>query len=312
MTQPPVAIIIVNYNGAGFLGDLAASLREVTYTNYELWLIDNASPDGSGALLQSLFPDAEVILNQRNLGFAAACNQALARCFEDGTTEYALLLNPDTTHSPDFLDRLVESADQRTIVSPEVINPMTQQLATHAGRVNLLIGRMVETDDSESRRPSSAPRQVEFLSFACALLPREVFRAVGPLDERFGMYYEDTDYSLTAHKAGFWLIIQPASRIYHSEGLSSGGSRPAFQTYYAGRNRVLFMRKHAGPLRFLVFSAYYVTTTLAALAWKGEWYLLSVRLRAIIDAYRGRYGMSYSPADFRPWTPRDREAPSAD
>src|SRR5689334_9465872 len=109
MPQPHVAIIVVNYNGGAFLENLAASLNALTYSNHSLWLVDNASPDGSDGLLPGLFPGAHLIRNQRNLGLAAAINQALARCLE-GPIDYALLLNPDTTHDPGFLDHLVAAA----------------------------------------------------------------------------------------------------------------------------------------------------------------------------------------------------------
>jgi GT2 family glycosyltransferase len=152
MTQPSVAIVIVNYNGAAFIEELAASLRAVAYENRRLFLVDNASTDGSGERLGTVFPAADIVLNERNLGLAPAINQAVARCLDASTarpealegrrghdqppapTDYVLLLNPDTTHKPAFLETLVAAADYRTIVVPKVLNYHDRRLInTHAG-----------------------------------------------------------------------------------------------------------------------------------------------------------------------------------
>jgi GT2 family glycosyltransferase len=299
MAAPAVAIIIVNFNGGAFIDKLAASLAGVTYANRRLHLVDNASSDGSGERLASLFSEAEIILNQRNLGLAPAINQALARCLAEGV-DYVLLLNPDTTQAPDFLDRLVDAANERSLVVPKVLSAADGRLAGHAGGFDWTRGRLTNTHDGEADFASQAPFEVETGSFSCMLIPAAAFRNVGLLDERLGMYYEDTDFSARARKAGYRILVQPASVIYHTGGSSGGGSGSAFMHYYATRNRPYVVRKHVSTGRFVVFGAYFLTTRLLKIvdyALHRQWRLARVQLMALRDFALGRMGMTFEPHD---------------
>jgi GT2 family glycosyltransferase len=302
MAAPRVAIVIVNYNGGHLLDELAASLAQLTYANHRLYLVDNASPDGSGARLAALFPNAAVVLNTENRGLAPAINQALGRCLTEDTA-YVLLLNPDTTHAPDFLDRLVEVADASTLVVPKVLWP-DGGFASHAGGFDWTRGLLLDTHDGEVDTPAiSTQREVDVASFNCMLIPAAAFRAVGPLDERLAMYYEDTDFCARARKAGFRILYQPAAVIHHAEGGSSGGTESPFKHYYATRNRAYVVRKHAGRLRYIAFTAYFLATRLSKIvdyARKRDWPLLRSQLFATRDFYLGRMGMTYQPEELVP------------
>jgi GT2 family glycosyltransferase len=302
MSQPHVAIVVVNFNGAAFIEELASSLSRVGYENRRLFLVDNASTDGSRERLTSLFPDADIVLNERNLGLAPAINQALAHCL-DGATDYVLLLNSDTAHEPDFLDQLIAGADTRTIVVPKVLSYHDHgRINTHAGGFDWTRGLFRGTHDGLPDGPATAfAREIETASFCCMLIPSAVFAAIGPIDERLAMYYEDTDFGARARKAGFRLLFEPASRIYHREGGSSGGKESPFKYYYATRNRPYVVRKHVSFARYLLFSAYFLTTRLghiAQYALRREWPLLRAQLLALRDFYTGRMGMTYEPKDF--------------
>jgi GT2 family glycosyltransferase len=293
-----VTIIVVNYNGAAFLERLAGALRALTYPGFDLLVVDNASPDGSGALLGPLFPGARVILNPRNLGLDAAINQALGECLP-ARPKYVLLLNPDSEPAPDMLDRLVEVADARTLVVPRVVGS-DGRLAGHAGRFDLRRGLLLDTHDGEPDPGPAGPREVETGSFSCLLAPAAMFERAGLLDERLGMYYEDTDFCLRVRAAGGRVLLHSAALLRHSEGGSSGGRESAFAVYYTTRNRPYIVRKHASTLDYLAFSLYF----LAGRALKAIEYLRAGRkrhLRALLlglrDFYLGRMGMTWEASD---------------
>lgn len=299
---PRVAIVIVNYNGAAFLDELAASLERVEYGNRRLVLIDNASTDGSGARLAPLFPGADVRLNTRNLGLAPALNQALDICL-DGTTDYVLLLNPDTTHEPDFLTRLVETADEGTIVVPKILSSYDHtRINTHAGGFDWNRGLFRHTHDGLVDGPETAHRrEIETASFCCMLIPSSAFDAVGRIDETLAMYYEDTDFVERSREAGFRVLFEPSARIYHREGGSSGGKESPFKHYYATRNRPYVVRKHVSKPRYALFTAYYLATRASKLlssAVHRDWPMFRAQWLAARDFYTGRMGMTYQPSDF--------------
>ena len=302
--KPSVAIIVVNYNGDTFIEELATSLRPLTYPNTRLYLIDNASTDASPARLPTLFPEADIVCNPRNLGLAPALNQALGRSL-GSNPDYVLLLNPDTAHEPNFLDRLVAAADARTIVVPKILNYHHRRLInTHAGGFDWTRGVFRDTHDGDPDGPATAvPHDVETASFCCMLIPTGAFRAVGPLDERLAMYYEDTDFVARALEAGYRARFEPSSVIYHREGGSSGGKESPFKHYYATRNRPYVVRKHVSPARYALFSAYFLATRLAKLldyARRRDRALLRAQLLALRDFYTGRLGMTYQPSDLTP------------
>ncbi len=298
---PRVAIVVVNFNGGAFIHEFAASLALATYGEWRLFLVDNASTDGSRQRLAGIFPKATLIENQRNVGLAPAINQALEHCL-DGKTDYVLLLNSDTTQEPDFLDRLVETADPRTIAVPKVLSYFDRnRINTHAGGFDWRRGVFSGTHDGAPDGPETAARrEIETASFCCMLIPAFAFHDVGVMDERLAMYYEDTDFVARARAAGYRLIFEPAAVIYHREGGSGGGKESPFKHYYATRNRPYLIKKHVTRGRYALFTAYFLATRLAkiaAYAVKGNWPLLKVQYRAVRDYYGGRMGMTYSPAD---------------
>jgi GT2 family glycosyltransferase len=301
VATPLVAVVVVNYNGAAFIDEFAASLSAATYPETRLILVDNASTDGSRERLQSLFPAAKVLQNESNLGLAPALNQALELCL-DGKTNYVLFLNSDTTQAPDFIDRLVDAADDRTIVVPKILSYYDRGLInTHAGGFDWTRGVFSGTHDGEPDGPATSfRREVETASFCCMLVPAFVFHDVGLMDERLCMYYEDTDFVARARAAGYPVVFEPAALVFHREGGSSGGKESPFKHYYATRNRPYLIKKHVPPGRFRAFSAYFLATRLAkmgAYLLTGRWTLLKTQFRAVRDYYEGRMGMTYGPEE---------------
>jgi GT2 family glycosyltransferase len=301
MATPTVAIVVVNYNGAAFIDEFARSLARVSYPEQRLFLVDNASTDRSRDKIATLFPGACVIQNERNLGLAPALNQALQRCL-DGNTNYVLLLNTDTTHNPDFLDKMVAAADDRTIVVPKILSYFDRgRINTHAGGFDWTRGTFKGTYDGRADGPWTAlRREVETASFCCMLIPALAFHDVGGMDERLAMYYEDTDFTARARAMGYRLLFEPAARIYHREGGSSGGKESPFKHYYATRNRPYLIKKHSGAVRYATFTAYFLATRaarMAAYAARGNLPLLKAQYMALRDYYGGHMGMTYTPAE---------------
>jgi GT2 family glycosyltransferase len=138
-------------------------------------------------------------------------------------------------------------------------------------------------------------------SFSSTLIPAAAFRTIGLIDERLGMYYEDTECCLRARKAGYRILLQPDAIIYHKEGGSSGGGwNSPFTQYYASRNRPYVMRKHRSTAAYARFTLYYLATRLL---WLGldvarrNWPLLRAHLLGLRDFYLSRMGMRYAPSD---------------
>jgi hypothetical protein len=295
MTQPSIAIVVVTYNSESQLPQLAESLRSVRYPNLSLFFVDNASSDASAALLPTLFPAADIILSRTNLGFAHGVNQGLSRALA-ANPDYVLLLNPDATLEPDSLTRMVTRADASTLVVPAVWSSRNGRFTNQPGGFDWR-GLHV------ALKPGA---EIEIASFACILIPTTVFRAIGPLDEDLGMYYEDTDYCLRARKAGFRIIEEHEAVVHHWGGASSGGWLSPFTQYYATRNRAYLMHRHSSLPRYLAFSVWYLGTRLQRLVVNlkhGDHAMVRSNLLALRDLYTGRMGMTYQPSDLNDGRP---------
>jgi GT2 family glycosyltransferase len=300
---PSVAILTVNYNSAPYIRDFLASLQAVAYPNYRLVVVDNASDDGSVEGISWQFPEAVVMRNGENLGITGGHNVGIRYCLEQ-RFDYVLFLNNDTVVSEDFLDRLVESADERTMVAPKTYlygqpGLLDDTVGDFDWRRGIWRGWLYGKPEPPGFK---RPRAVNMASLCCLLVPAAVFGDVGLMDERFFMYYDDFDFVARAKAAGYRLRLNPAAVIHHRKAAASGGVESPFKVYYASRNRLYLMKKHSSRLRFRLFLAYFLATRVGHLASylaRGQGRQLKAMLMGIADFFRGRLGRTHELAYFR-------------
>lgn len=229
-----LSIIIVNYNVKYFVEQCLHSVfRSEGNLTMDVWVVDNASSDGSIQYLEPRFPQVHFIANKENVGFARANNQAIRQC----TGRYVLLLNPDTFVAEDTLCRCVEQLDANPEIGATGVSmygfrgdfalesrrslpvPFTS-FCKMTGLTRLfpksrLFGRyyMQFLDPAESS-------PIEVISGAFNMLRREAIEKVGLLDEDYFMYGEDIDLSYSVMQAGWknWYFPYP---IVHYKGEST-------------------------------------------------------------------------------------------
>jgi hypothetical protein len=301
MTASPatrVAILTVTTNAAKHLQAYLDAIARVTYRERELWVVDNASTDGSPALVEAAFPEATVLRNGTNLGFTGACNRALNEILARPDIEFVLFLNDDTEVRAGFLEPLVALAKAKTLVAPKTY------LAGRPGVLDDAVGTFDWLRGTWKQRvlgrPESArdayPHAVDTANLSCLLVPVQAFRDVGLLDDAFFVYYDDTDFCRRAQDAGYRILFEPASIVEHRKGATLGGQMSAFGCYYLTRNRPYLVRKHVGRgPRYWAFLAYFTGTRTARMAlWlkSGRRDLVGATLRGMRDYALGRMGDS--------------------
>jgi GT2 family glycosyltransferase len=301
---PSVAVVVVNYNSAAFVEEFCASFSKVEYAPMRLVVVDSGSTDGSMDAIAHAFPASTIVRCDDNVGFAAGANIGIRDSIDHGD-DFALFLNNDVTVTPEFLRALVAAADARSIVVPKILYAMDPRLiSTHAGGFDWRLGVFRETYAGRPDGPDTNRRREDLAtaSFCCALVPVAAFRDAGLLDERFFMYYEETDFIRRAQQHGYRVRYEPQSVIYHREsGSSGGGWMTPFKQYYATRNRIYLVRKHAtSRLAYAYFTAYFWATRLAAaarMAARRQWRLLRAMSLGVLDYYRGRMGRTMQVRD---------------
>ena len=263
MNKELVSIISVNYNQAEVTCAMLASLRCLTYSNYEIIIIDNASPTENPLIIKERFPEIQLIQSEKNLGFAGGNNLGILAA----QGKYCLFLNNDTEVSSNLLDELVMSFEQNSaigIITPKIIFYDSDNLIQYAGSsaINPWTGRSVTVGNQEKDLGQyDGEYQTALAHGAAMMVPMQVIREVGLMPELYFLYYEEMDWCEMIKRAGYIIHYVGKASIYHKESVSVGRSS-VMRTYYMYRNRLLFIRRNSigiqrwsGILFFLLFAA---------------------------------------------------------
>jgi hypothetical protein len=294
-----IAIILVNYNGKKYNKACIESLLACTDSHEKkIYVVDNASTDDSMQMLGEQYGEnrqVELITLDDNYGFSYANNVGIERALEQGA-EYVLLLNNDTEVKPDIFDNLLQCAERHpaSMIAPKIFYSDRRNVIWSAGGgVSPIVRKVSHTGLNRiDRGQFDTEREIGFATGCALLLPRAVIEQAGMLDERFFLYYEDTEYCFRLQKLGISIYYCPTAVLYHKVGASSKGADSPLCAYYIARNWLLCSRTHLGG-RFPVFLAYYVINRLVCcLLWvlRGKWPLVQATRRGIRDYHSGRFG----------------------
>ena len=258
-----VSVVIVSYQCRADLERcLSAVLLDAQDLNLELFVVDNASTDLTVQMVTEKFPSAVLIANERNVGFAAANNRALARY----SGRYAFLLNPDAFLMPGALGELIafmEMHPEAGGVGPKLVNrdgslqysirrfPSLRNAAFETFFLHRAFPRFTSRfgEVVVDERAYASAHPVEWLSGAAMFVRREVIQEVGVLDESFFLFAEEVDWFKRMQDADIEVWYTPGAVAIHRD--SDGGVNPELigQSAYA---RDQYWRKHASPARALI------------------------------------------------------------
>lgn len=297
--MPKLSVIIINYNGHAFLPAALEALNKQTFTDFEVIVLDNNSPDKSGAGLDlSAFPQSKLILEAHNHGYAKGNNLAI----EQASGEWIVLLNPDTVATPDFLEKLVTASDQYSSVNAFCACQYLMEPKGHldgVGDAYLVFGFPWRGGfgHPENLRPDTGA--VFSPCGAGAMIRRDTFLSHGGFDTRFFMYCEDVDLGFRMRLAGETCVYVSDAIIHHAGSGISG--RYSDNTIYHGtRNRIWTYAKNMPTALFLLtlpghltLSAYLLIRAMMTGRGAPTW-------RGMRDGFRGAWRMRRSK-EFR-WT----------
>lgn len=249
-----VSIIILNYNGRGYLEKfLPVLFKSVSKDLAKIIVADNASTDGSVEYLTESWPDAEIFQFQKNYGFAEGYNIAIKRA----TTEYVLLLNSDVEVTPGFLEPLVkymESNPKVAACQPKIMQLSDRSRFEKAGAAGGLIdalgypfcrGRIMDYTEVDSGQYDNEAF-VFWASGACMLVRRKDFIDYGGFDSEFFAHQEEIDLCFRFNARGRKVGAVPSSVVYHLGGGTLNYNNPQ-KTYYNFRNNLLMLYKNLKP-----------------------------------------------------------------
>lgn len=260
--------VIVNYEGGELLARCVRSLFEQDWP-VQVLVVDNGSADGSVKRVTAEFPDLEIVVPDRNLGFAGGVNAGIVRA----KGNYLLLLNPDVELMPGCAESLVRALSEPRV---GVVGPVVDVLASREIEYGGTIDRLGHP------RGLRAPGSPLFVSGAALATRTDVFRAVGGFDDRLFLFMEDVDYCWRVLIAGFDVLVALDGRVVHVGGASIPGGYESDGALETSRLRValrerntlaMLIRCYGAPALVLAIPVYVLQSVAlaAALAVCGRW-----------------------------------------
>lgn len=296
--MPDVSIIIVNWNTSDLLAKCLRCVETTVHdVSYDVWVVDNASTDGSAEMVRRDFPHVKLIVNPQNVGFARANNQALKVC--EG--RYALLLNSDAFVQERAIDHMVRFMDARPdagmaacklLYADGRLQPSCSRFPTLLTELYIafgldklfpksrIFGRYMMTDWDYGDT-----REVDVIMGAFMLVRAEVMQQIGLMDEAFFMYSEEVDWCYRCQQAGWKIFFTPEVETVHLWGGSSQAVKveTLIRLY---RSRVQFFRKHYGGLTAALYKGVLAFNCLVRVGPGAAYYLLRPASRQKHAAFR--------------------------
>ena len=224
MNYPKASIIILNWNGLKDTIECLESLKKITYPNYEVIIVDNASSGYDVRILRQQYGDTiHMIANDQNYGFPEGCNIGMRYALGKGT-DYLLLLNNDTVVAPEFLTELVkvaESDDSIGITGSKVYyyqRPNTIQSA--GGKMRWWLGYFEPYGEEEDVGQFDDIAERDFVFGTSFLIKKKVVNKISFLDPNIFLGVDDHVYCARAKRAGFKVVYVPKSKVWHKAGAS--------------------------------------------------------------------------------------------
>ena len=235
-TPPEASVLIPCYNGERCIGKCLETLTRTRGPRFEVIVVDNASIDGSLEVVRA-FPQVRVIANKKNQGFPLAINQAakLAR------GDFLAVLNQDTEVDPDWLVELISELKQDPevgVCGPKIIDATDRTRVQQLGVMVDRFGFGVYLQDLKKGN------EVFMVSGAAMAIKRSVFDSIGRFDPEYFLFEEDLDLCWRVNLAGFKVVVNPRSMVYHVGGSSMEGGFPERGQFVSTQARRYFSERN--------------------------------------------------------------------
>jgi GT2 family glycosyltransferase len=286
-----IAIVILNWNGIGFLRRFLPYVTENTSSEQvEIWVADNGSTDGSMGFLREVFPEVRLLEFDSNYGFAGGYNKALAEI----KAEYYILLNSDVMVTPGWTEpllRVMENDKSIAACMPKIKDLRRREYFEHAGAAGGFIdflgypfcrGRVFDVIEKDTGQYDDM-REVFWTTGACMIVRGAEWHNEGGLDETFFAHMEEIDLCWRLKNSGKKIVVCPSSVVYHL----GGGTLPQYhprKTFWNFRNSLLMLLKNLPPGKLylvfirLVFDWLSVIKFIAALSFANAFAVLRAHL----------------------------------
>ena len=287
-----IGVVTVTYNSHHVMAEFLHSVFTQTYDDWHLYVYDNDSKHCIKPILAEYDSTRYEFVNlESNYGFAISNNLAIMKALHDGC-DAVLIINNDTVFEPDLFVGLVEQMNLQhaLVVAPKMLHYPEKDIVWYGGgyfdplqaQKNIHIG-MGDLDDG--RFDTSG--WVDVAPMCCLLVHNEAFERIGYLDEKYFIYYEDTDWAYRAKLLGIRIWYAAQYKIYHKVSSLTGGTKSRFTVYHATRGKIRFINKfYFGHARYYWLSRYFAGFFVGLVLKRYTWFEFRVKLRAFLSTIK--------------------------
>jgi len=302
MAQELVSIVIVTRNRKEVTSECLKSVLAMNYPHFEVILVDNGSTDGTAEEIKKRFSKVLVVAAKENLGLNGGKNLGQ----KEAKGNFVLFLDSDTVVDKYFLSELVSLAKSDPkigVVCPKMYYFDQKDIIWYAGvKLNLFTSRTDNIGHDEKDKGQYDCVSETLFAPTAYLATREVVNKLKGHEEMFFMTYGDTDYGFRAIEAGYKVMFCPEAKLWHRLGKDENtktirglGFNLPMRAYYFARNRVIFMKRHAPKINFLVFLFFFfplmtIYFSYKIIAFGGGWKFLYPHLSGSWDGLRFAFG----------------------
>jgi GT2 family glycosyltransferase len=266
INQRELALVTVLYHSNDVLDDFFESLAKQKKCEYKIFIVDNSETDSSRAICYSYIEkyniNAEYIFNNENVGVAKGNNIGIRLGLSQGFKKI-LLLNNDITFEGDLFSELLSQSTRYTekIFIPKIYYHGTNMLWMAGGHYDKWTSLTPHRGDGED--DNGQYDQSDIINYAPTcfmLIDSSIFDAIGFMDEKYFVYYDDTDFIFRCVQFNNLIRYLPSLKVNHKVSALTGGNTSLFSIYYANRNRLYFILKNLSGFRKVINLSYYFLT----------------------------------------------------
>lgn len=268
--EKKIGLVTVLYNSESVLEGFFNSIKIQAYSNVELYIVDNNSTDNSVEVTKKLCEDLkiyyEIIENNENVGVAKGNNQGIEIGLKRNC-DSILLINNDIEFKEDTISVMVNKMSEVgcKIIVPKIHYFGTNKIWYAGGKIIRSKGLTVHYGDKvQDTGQFDKDGFVDYAPTCFMIIDKEVFEKVGLMDEKYFVYYDDTDFIYRALKNGYKIYYNYKSLVLHKVSVSTGGTTSLFSIYYLYRNRLYFINKNLKGLNYIVSNCFYYLSNIKA------------------------------------------------
>jgi len=280
-----VSIIILNYNAGNLLLNCVDSVFKSTYPNFEVLVVDNISTDNSHVICKEKFEKIRLIENKENLGYCEGNNVGI----RNANGEFIVILNPDTTVEPNWLDHLMSAYNEfgEGLYQPKFFSLNEKLVLQSTGNMLHIFGFGFARDKGKiDDEKMESIEKINYASGTCLFTSKIVLDKIGLLDPFLFLYHDDLDLGWRAAHIGINSFYVPKSIIYHAESYSIKWSSKKF--YWLERNRKYCLLTHYSKETYAKMRLSLFLVDLCVWLFYLSKGFLGAKIKAELDIFRNR------------------------